>query len=344
MGNVLTCVKAGPGRVELARIDLPDPGPGQALVRTTLATLCGSDLHIRDDFPEVPAGMPMGHEGVGVVEAVGPGVSRFKPGDRVVACCLQSCGSCDECTTVDPSVCSTHGAPLNLIFGAQGEAFMVGSADHTLAKIPTSVADRDAVLTADVLSTGFGAIERAGVKPGQSVAVFAQGPVGLCATLAAKYCGAEPIIAVESVPARVALAKRLGATHVVDPANAVAEILALTGGKGVHVAVEALGKQETFENCCRSVRFGGVISSVGVYGGIPALSLPTDGSFFHRSIVTTFCPAGSARLEKLLDMIDRGKLDPSPLVTHTMKLGDIVHAYDIFAARKDGCVKIAIQP
>ena len=344
MKNILACIKAGPGRVELARVDLPDPGPGQAIVRTTLSTICGSDLHIRDDFPEVPAGMPMGHEGVGVIEAVGPGVVRFKPGDRVAACCLQSCGTCEECTTVDPAVCSTHAAPMNLIFGAQGEAFVVGSADHTLAAIPSSVRDQEAVLTADVLSTGFGAIERANVKPGQSVAVFAQGPVGLCATLAAKHYGAEPIIAVELVPARVAIAKRLGATHVVDPVDAVARILEITRGKGVHVAVEALGKQETFENCCRTVRFGGVISSVGVYGGIPTLSLPTDGTFFHRSIVTTFCPAGSRRVADLLGLIERGRIDPSPLVTHTMKLADIVGGYEMFAARKDGCVKIAVVP
>lgn len=344
MTNVQACVKAGPGRVELARIDLPDPGPGQVMIRTTLSTICGSDLHLRDDFPELPAGLPMGHEGVGIVEAVGSGVERFKRGDRVVACCLQSCGTCEECMTVDPCVCSTHGAPMNLIFGAQGEAFMVGSADHSLAKIPASVRDREAVLVADVLSTGFGAIERAGVKPGQSVAIFAQGPVGLCATLAAKYYGAEPLIVVESVPARAAIAKRLGATHVVDPTNAVQEILAITGGKGVQVAVEALGKQQTFENCCRAVRFGGVVSSVGVYGGIPALSLPTDGTFFHRTLVTTFCPAGTRRMQHLIELIDRGRIDPSPLVTHTMKLGDIVSAYDLFAARKDGCVKIAVEP
>ena len=344
MKNVLTCVKTGPGAVELARIDLPDPGPGQAIVRTTVSTICGSDLHIRDDYPEVPGGTPMGHEGVGIVEAVGAGVERFKVGDRVVACCLQSCGSCVECTTVDPAVCSTHGAPFNLIFGAQGEAFMVSSADNTLAKVPTAVRDREAVLTADVLSTGFGAIERAGVKRGQSVAIFAQGPVGLCATLAAKHYGAEVIIAVDSIPARTTIAKKLGATHVVDPGDAVAKILEITGGKGVHVAVEALGKQQTFENCCRSVRWGGVVSSVGVYGGIPALSLPTDGTFFHRSIVTTFCPAGSKRIAGLLDLIASGRIDPSPLLTHTMKLASTVEAYDIFAARKDGCVKITLEP
>jgi threonine dehydrogenase-like Zn-dependent dehydrogenase len=344
MPNVLTCIKAAPGRVELARIDLPDPGPGQALIRTTLSTICGSDLHIRDDIPEVPVGMPMGHEGVGVIEAVGEGVTRFKRGDRVVSCCLQSCGTCEECVTLEPSVCSTFGAPMNLLFGCQGEAFLVGGADNTLARVPDGMPDRIAIFTADVMSTGFGAIERAGVRAGQSVAIFAQGPVGLCATMGAHYYGAEPIIAVESVPARVALAHRLGATHVVPPDTAVERILELTHGKGVHVAVEALGKQQTFESCCRVVRFGGTVSSVGVYGGVDSLRLPTDGSFVHRSIVTTFCPAGSPRMERMLRLMDSGDVDPSPLVTHSMKLADLVRAYDVFAARADGCVKIAIEP
>jgi alcohol dehydrogenase len=344
MPKVLSCLKAGPHVVELGEIDLPGPGPGQALIRTTLATICGSDLHIRDDFPDVPAGMPMGHEGVGIVEAVGEGVSRFKPGDRVVSCCLQSCGACEECRTLAPAICSTFAAPMNLLFGTQGEAFLVGGADTTLAHVPAGMADRAAVLTADVLSTGFGAVERAAVTPGQSVAIFAQGPVGLCATIAARHYGAEPLIVVESIPERIALAKKFGATHVVRPESAVDEILEITRGKGVHVAVEALGKQITFENCCRVTRMGGTVSSVGVYGGIPTLHLPTDGSFIHRNILTTFCPAGSERIESLLRLIESGQIDPSPLVTHEMKLSDVVSAYDLFARRADGCVKIAIAP
>jgi alcohol dehydrogenase len=137
MPKVRTCIKAAPGRVELTNIDLPDPGPGDVLIRTTLSTICGSDLHIRDDIPEVPVGMPMGHEGVGVIEAVGEGVARFKRGDRVVSCCLQSCGTCEECVTLEPSVCSAFGAPLNLLFGCQGDAFLVRGADTTLVRIPT---------------------------------------------------------------------------------------------------------------------------------------------------------------------------------------------------------------
>jgi alcohol dehydrogenase len=344
MPRVRSCIKAAPHQVALDTIDLPDPGPGQVLVRTTLATICGSDLHIRDDIPEVPVGMPMGHEGVGIVEAVGPGVERLRPGDRVVSCCLQSCGTCEECATLEPSVCSTFGAPLNLLFGTQGEAFLVGGADATVAHVPAGMSDSVAVLAADVLSTGFGAIERAGVRPGQSVAIFAQGPVGLCATMAARHYGAGPIIVVDSIPSRLDLASRFGATHAFAPQEAVEGILAVTHGKGVHVAVEALGKQETFENCCRVVRFGGTVSSVGVYGGLGALRLPTDGTFVHRSLITTFCPAGSKRVQSLLALIESGRIDPAPLVTHTMKLDRIVDAYDAFAKRADGCVKIAIVP
>jgi threonine dehydrogenase-like Zn-dependent dehydrogenase len=172
--------------VELARIDLPDPGPGQALIRTTLSTICGSDLHIRDDIPEVPVGMPMGHEGVGVIEAVGEGVTRFKRGDRVVSCCLQSCGTCEECTTLEPSVCSTFGAPMNLLFGCQGEAFLV-VAPHTPRGCPTAcrIGSR---FTADV-STGFGAStrRRAPVKASQS---SRKEPV-VCAPPWAHYYGAS---------------------------------------------------------------------------------------------------------------------------------------------------------
>lgn len=342
MPKVNCCIKEDTGKVALTEVDLPDPGPGEALIRTTLTTICGSDIHICDDIPEVPVGMPMGHEGVGIVEAVGEGVERFKVGDKVVACCLKSCGECTPCSDGDPAICETHGAPMNLVFGAQAEAFMVGGADRTLARLPAGVDDRQAVFVADILSTGFGALERGGIKPGQSVAIFAQGPVGLCATIGARHYGAEPIIAVEALPERQEMARRLGATHVIEPAGAVDAIMEITSGRGVDLAVECLGKQETFENCCRVTRLGGTISSVGVYAGIPALSLPTDGSFVHRRLVTTFCPAGSERLDYLLGLIDSGKIDPSQMITHDSSLSSIVTDYDIFRERREGVIKMAI--
>ena len=334
------CIKEAEGSVALTTFDFPDPGPGQVLVRTTLTTICGSDIHIVDEIPAVPAGTPMGHEAVGVVEAVGEGVQRFRPGDRVVCSCLLSCGSCARCEEGEHSICSSFGAPMNLLFGAQSEFFLVPSADHSMTRIPDGVSDKQAIFAADILSTGLGALERAHVRRGSSVAIFAQGPVGLCATLGAKFLGADPIIVVEGLPERAAMARRFGADVVAAPDQAVDEILRLTNG--VDVAVEALGKQQTFESCCRVVRLGGTVSSVGVYGGLEFLRLPTDGSFIHRQIVTTFCPAGSSRLDYLLGLLREGKIDPTPMFTHTRSLDEIVSVYDMFRHRRDGVIKIAI--
>ncbi|MBI5503524.1 MAG: alcohol dehydrogenase catalytic domain-containing protein [Deltaproteobacteria bacterium] len=343
MPNVRVCIKDGPGKVSLVDMALPDPGPGQALIRTTLTSICGSDIHLIDEFPDIPAGVPMGHEAIGVVEAVGEGVERIRVGDRVVASCLTSCGSCEPCTSGEPQVCSTHGAPMNLLFGAQAEAFLLNGADFSCTTIPSGMADRDALFASDILSTGFGAIERADFREGQTVAIFAQGPVGLCATIAAKTYGASAIFAVESVPERVAMARRLGADQVLDPETAVEQIMALTGGRGVDVAVEALGRQQTLTNCFRVVRFGGTVSSVGVYGASQELAIPCDGSFYHRRFVTTLCPSGRARLDHLLGLIEQGRVDATPLLTHAMPLSQVVRAYEMFRTREDGVLKIALS-
>ena len=342
MPNVRACIKEGPGKVSYADFAVPDPGPGQALVRTTLATICGSDIHIVDDFDVVPPGMPMGHESVGIVEAVGEGVETLRPGDRIVVACLTSCGNCERCTDDEPQVCSTFGAPMNLLFGGQAEAFLLNGADFSSTIIPASIDDRQALFVGDIMSTGFGAIERAGMKEGQTVAVFAQGPVGLCVTAAAKTYGAGLLIAVESIPGRAAMARRLGADHVVSPENAVDEIMQLTGGRGVDIAVEALGRQATLDSCFRVTRFGGTVSSVGVYGAEERVSIPTDGSFYHRRFVTTLCPTGRGRLDHLLRLIGDGRVDLTPLYTHAMPLSEVARGYDMFRAHTDGVIKIAL--
>lgn len=343
MPIVRACLKDGPGKVILSDFEVPGPGPGQALIRTTLTSICGSDIHMVDEFDMIPPGMPMGHESIGIVEAVGEGVERLKPGDRVVASCLTSCGSCDRCLDDEPGVCSTHGAPMNLLFGGQAEAFLLNGADHSATVIPASIDDRQALFASDIMSTGFGAIERAGLKAGQTVAIFAQGPVGLCATAAAKHYGAGLILAVESIPERVAMARRLGADQVLAPEGAADEIMRLTGGRGVDVAVEALGRQATLDNCFRVVRFGGTVSSVGVYGTDERVSIPTDGSFYHRRFVTTLCPAGRDRLDHLLRLVGDARVDLTPLFTHTMPLSDVVAAYDLFRRHADGVIKIALS-
>ncbi|MBI2765985.1 MAG: alcohol dehydrogenase catalytic domain-containing protein [Chloroflexi bacterium] len=328
----------------MTQIPYPDaPGPGQALVRTTLSTICGSDIHIVDELP-VPAGVPMGHEAVGVVEAVGAGVTAFKAGDRVVTSCLVCCGTCARCMEGDQQVCETFNSPGNLLFGAQGELFLVNGAQTSMAKVPDNLEDEQVLLVTDIMSTGFGAIERAGMKAGDTVAVFAQGPVGLCGTAAARTLGAGLIIAVEAIPERQAMAKRMGADIVVEPADAVARIMELTANRGVDVAVEALGQQATFENCCAVVRNGGTVSSVGVYGAFPVLSLPTSGSFMHRKIVTTLCPVGTERMNRLMGLVASGRVDLRPLFTHSLKLSETVAGYDLFRQRKGGVLKIALRP
>ncbi len=343
MPNSNTCVKTAEGGVAMTTIPYPDqPGPGQALIRTTLSTICGSDIHVLDHLP-VPPGVPMGHEAVGVVEAVGAGVTAFKPGDRVASSCLTCCGTCRRCQEGEQQLCETFSSPGNLIFGAQGEYYLVNGAQTTLAKIPDNLEDEQVLFVTDIMSTGFGAIERAPIRPGDSVAIFAQGPVGLCATAGARTYGAGLIIAVEGVPERAAMAKRMGADVVVDPANAVAEIQRLTG-RGVDIAVEALGHQATFENACRSVRLGGTVSSVGVYGGYSELQLPVGASFYQFKLITTFCPVGTARQERLMSLIATGKVDLRPLLSHSFKIAETPAAYDLFRKREGGVLKIALRP
>lgn len=344
MATSRSCVKADIGKVAVTDFEIPSPGPGQALVRTRLSTICGSDIHIVDDIPELPAGTPMGHEAVAEVVDAGEGVTSFKQGDRVVPACLYGCGVCSRCQDGSPQLCERFGSPMNLLFGAQGEYFLVQNAELNMAKVPDALSDEAVLFATDIMSTGFAAIENADLRYGDSVAVFAQGPVGLCVTAGARARGAGLVVAVESVPARVAMAKRLGADVVIDPADAVQKILALTGNKGVDVAVEALGSQATLEAASRVTRLGGTVSSVGVYSKFPTVAMPTDGSFLHRRFVTTLCPCGADRLRRMMELVQYGKVDLTPLFTHSMKLGDAAEAYDLFRSRRDGVIKIALRP
>lgn len=344
MPKARVCIKAGPGQVALDEIDVADPGPGQVLVRATLSTICGSDIHMVDEIDEVPAGMPMGHEGCGVVEAVGDGVERFAVGDRVVSSCLLSCGTCARCLAGDGAICPEMGAPMNLLFGAQSELYLVAGADYSMTHLIDGADEHAALLASDVLSTGFGAIERAGVKAGDSVAIFAQGPVGLCATIAAKFYGADPIVAVDGIAHRRGVAERLGATHTFSPEDAVGRTSDLTGGMGVDVAVEALGRQETLDACFRVTRAGGTVSSVGVYAPLDVVRVPVDDRFYQRSFVTTLCPSGPKRLDWLLGLVRDGRIDVAPLFTHTAALSTIVDAYDRFRRHDDNILKIALAP
>jgi alcohol dehydrogenase len=349
------CVKPANGKVEMVDLPVPEPGPDEIVVKTTMATVCGSDMHFLDEFPNemlamafpgglTPQGLLMGHEGVGFVHAVGSNVSRFKEGDRVIASCLVGCGKCSECMTVDHSTCTGGG---RVLFGCQAEYYTVPFAEVNAAIVPDGVSDEMAILATDILSTGFGAIERADAKFGDSVAVFAQGPVGLCVTAGARARGCGLVIAVDSVPERLEMSRKFGANVVINPKeeDPFTKIMQLTDNKGVDIAVEAVGTQATFEACTRVVRRGGTVSSVGVYGLTPAVSMPTIvPSFLHRKIVTTLCPSGRDRMEHLVHLIQNGNVDLTPLFTHRMTLDDMPKAYDLFRSKAEGVLKIAITP
>jgi threonine dehydrogenase-like Zn-dependent dehydrogenase len=352
---MLACVKTAIGKIEMLDVPIPKAGPGEIVIKTTMATVCGSDMHWLDEIPNevlvalapgvgTPQSFPMGHEGVGTVHEVGPGVKRVQEGDRVIASCITGCGSCSQCLRGDYSVCTGGG---RMLFGCQGEYFVVPHADVNVAKVPPEVSDEHAILATDIMSTGFGAIDRAGLNFGDSVAIFAQGPVGLCATAGARARGAGLIITVESIPERIEMSKRLGANIVINPKekDPVSEIINLTDLQGVDVTVEAVGTQATFDGATRSVRRGGTVSSVGVYGLAPQLSMFTmTHSFYHRRIVSTLCPSGHDRMTHMLDILRWGSVDLSPLFTHRMKLSDTPRAYDLFRSKQEGVLKIAITP
>jgi alcohol dehydrogenase len=344
-----------PGDIRIDEVARPTAGPGEAIVRVTLTTICGTDVHIlKGEYPVKP-GLVVGHEPVGVISELGPGVTGYELGERVLIGAITPCGQCHACLAGKAAQCG-HGSGYealggwrfgNTIDGAQAEYLRVPYAQANLAKVPESLTDEQVVLLADIASTGFAGAESGGVRIGDTVVVFAQGPIGLCATAGAKLMGAAHVIGVDGDPARAETARRMGADIVLDPAgtDVVAEVKQMTGGLGADVAIEALGLQETFENALRSIRPGGTLSSLGVYSG--KLQLPYDafaaGLGDHR-IVTTLCPGGKERMARLMRMVENGRFDPLPLITHRFTLDEIGEAYRIFSKRLDGVLKIAIKP
>jgi len=223
----------------------------------------------------------------------------------------------------------------------------VPDAMANLAPIPDGLTDEQVLMCPDIMSTGFSGAEAGGVRLGDIVAVFAQGPIGLCATAGARLMGAAEIIAVESIPARAAIARKLGADHVVDftSEDPVSAIMRITGGRGVDVAIEALGRQQTFEWALRALRPGGTLSSLGVYS--EDLRIPLDAfaaGLGDRRIVTTLCPGGKERMRRLMAMVETGRVDTAALVTHRFGLDEIETAYDLFGHQRDGVLKVAIRP
>jgi alcohol dehydrogenase len=343
-----------PENIRVEEVPRPHAGAGEAVIRITLTTICGTDLHIvRGEYPVRP-GLVIGHEPVGVIEELSDGVTGYKIGDRVLVGAITPCGQCRACLSAQWAQCG-HGEGVeaiggwrfgNTINGAQAEYLLVPYAQANLAKIPDELTDEQVVLLADIASTGFSGAESGNVRLGDSVVVFAQGPIGLCATAGAKLMGASLIIGVESDPTRTAMARKMGADVVLNQkeVDVISEVKRLTGG-GADVAIEALGLQETFENSLRCLRPGGTLSSLGVYSG--KLQVPYDAfaaGIGDYKIVTTLCPGGKERMRRLMNLVQSGRFDPTPLITHRFSLDNIVEAYEMFAERRDGVLKIAVRP
>jgi threonine dehydrogenase-like Zn-dependent dehydrogenase len=344
----------GVNDIRVEEVPRPHPGPGEAVIRITLTTICGTDLHIlRGEYPVRP-GLVIGHEPVGVIAELGAGVTGYKVGDRVLVGAITPCGQCGACLSGHTSQCG-HGEGYeaiggwrfgNTINGAQAEYLLVPYAQANLAKIPDDLTDEQVVLLADIASTGFGGAEAGGIRIGDAVVVYAQGPIGLCATAGAKLMGASLVIGIDGDDARLAMSRRMGADVAIDfrSTDVVQEIQRLTGG-GADVAIEALGTQQTFENALRSLRPGGTLSSLGVYSG--KLQIPYQafaaGLGDHR-IVTTLCPGGKERMRRLMNVVRAGRFNPTPLLTHSFALDDIGDAYRLFGERGQGVMKVAIRP
>lgn len=357
MAKMKAAIFAEPGRIVLDSRPIPDVGPLDALVRISTTTICGTDVHIlRGEYP-VRKGLIVGHEPVGIIEKLGSQVEGYREGQRVIAGAITPSGHSYACLCGQHSQdggSSRHGfKPAggwrfgNTIDGCQAEFVLVPDAMVNLAPVPANLTDEQVLMCPDIMSTGFAGAESGSVHIGDTVAVFALGPIGLCAAIGARLMGATTVIGVDAVAERLAIASKLGIDAVVDykKCDPVAAIRKMTQGRGVDVAIEALGQQQTFESALRVLRPGGTLSSLGVYSS--DLRIPLDAftaGLGDNRIVTSLCPGGKERMRRLMDVVASGRTDLSGLVTHRFSLDRIEEAYELFSHQRDGVLKVAITP
>jgi len=336
-----------PGEVRVD--DKPEPelvAGDDAIVAVEATGVCGSDLHIYHGRVQMAPGFTLGHEFVGTVLAAGPEVTRVSEGDRVLGCYCSACGECFFCKRGDFHKCDKgrvfgHGEVLGDLQGAQADRVLVPNADLTLRKVPDGMSSDDALFAGDVMGTGYHAVHETGLEQGATLAVLGLGPVGLCAVQAAKAVGAGQVIAVDSVADRLEMAESFGATalHLTE-SDVRGEVKKLTEGRGADVTVDAVGHPDAFDMACRLTRKTGTVSAIGVYAErmevhmgvvwIKALTVRTG----HANVI--------GHVDAVLELMQAGKVDPSPLVTHHMKLDDASEAYEVYDRRE--ALKIVMEP
>ena len=336
-----------PGEIRLD--ERPEPelaAPDDAVVKVEATGVCGSDLHIYHGRVQIEPGFVIGHEFVGTVVAAGDEVTRVAVGDRVIGTYCTACGECFFCERGDFHKCDNgrvfgHGATLGSLQGAQAEMVLVPTANLTLRPVPEGVSDDVALFAGDVMGTGYHAVIETGVGQGDSLAVLGLGPVGLCAVQAAKAAGAGTVIAVDTVPQRLEMARSFGATPVhLTEEDVRAVVKGATEGRGVDATIDAVGHPDALEMACRLTRKAGTVSATGVYAEridfhmgivwIKALTLKTG----HANVIK--------HVDPVLEAIVAGTLDPAPLVTHRMSLDEAPEAYEIYDRRE--ALKILLTP
>jgi len=316
-----------------------------AIVKISKTTICGTDLHImKGDVPEVTDGRIIGHEGVGVIEEVGSAVSSFKKGDHVIISCITSCGKCGYCKKGMYSHCENGGWILgHLIDGTQAEYVRIPYADNSLFPIPAGADEEALVMLSDILPTGFECgVLNGQVKPGDTVAIVGAGPIGIATLLTAQFYTPAQIIMIDVDENRLNVTKTFGATSTINSqqSNVVEAVLSLTDGKGVDVAIEAVGIPATFELCEQIVTAGGHIANIGVHGKSVSLHLE---DLWSKNITITTRLVDTVTTPMLFKTVQSGKLQPTHLITHHFKLDQIVEAYNVFAnAAKEKALKVIL--
>jgi alcohol dehydrogenase len=339
-------VYLGPGRKQIE--DRPKPelkAPDDAIVKISKTTICGTDLHIlKGDVPSCAPGRILGHEGVGVIDQVGVGVTAFHPGDHVLISCITACGKCEYCRRGMYSHCTTGGWILgNEIDGTQAEYVRIPHADTSLYPVPKGADEEALVMLSDILPTGFECgVLNGKAAPGSAVAIVGSGPIGLAALLTAEFYSPAQIIMIDIDDKRLEVARRFGATDTINSADGKAadKVKALTGGRGVDTAIEAVGVPSTFLLCQDIVAPGGVIANIGVHGTKVDLHLER---LWSANIAITTRLVDTVTTPMLLKTVQSGKIDPKLLITHRFKLDQILDAYETFShAATTGALKVII--